>query len=170
MATAIEYQLGMMYTTCAIYSDQRWPEPKTVLAELCVADDLPKGVALPNIPELMKDAPIEVLAEYEYADEWPSQTATTWAVNGTPIPETREPLECMAKEEGDDTTEEEDDAAETSGTGTETAAVPKVTPGAGTNGTVEDVEEADGAAAGSARVGGLMVAVAGLVGGLAVLL
>lgn len=163
---ALHYQLATMYTTCAIYSDQRWPEPKTVMAELCVADEIPKNIALPDIPKLFEDAPLEVLVDYEYADEWPSQTATTWAPAGTPLPDTREPLECQAKS-GDDTTEE-DDAAET--TSTETAAGPKVTQGSGTNGTVDDVEDSDGAAAGSARVGGLMMAVAGLVGGLAVLL
>lgn len=164
--TGFDYALASQYAVCAIYSGSRWPRPPVMLEELCLADDVPKGVTVPQEMDIFDDAP-KLLSEYEYAESWPSQTATTWAPNGTPIPETRKPLECEAKSgnDNDKPASNDDDAAETSATKTDSA--PKET---GTGAAGEQVEEDTGAAAGGIKVSALVIAAAGLVGGLVVVL
>lgn len=63
---------------CMLYADIIYPEPNVFFDELCLLDDMPQGSAPTDVP-IMK----EVWPDYTFAEEWPEQTATTWAPTAT---------------------------------------------------------------------------------------
>lgn len=80
-STAFDIALSSHYGMCKLYADIVYPKPETFLNDLCLLDDVPKGVTVPTDVSIVK----VIWPDYTFAKDFPEKTATTWVPTGTPI-------------------------------------------------------------------------------------
>jgi len=66
---------------CKLYADVIYPKPEVFLNDLCLLDDMPKGATVPTDVSIVR----LIWPDYTFAQDFPKQTATTWAPSGTPL-------------------------------------------------------------------------------------
>lgn len=160
---------------CALYSDDAWPKPGVVLKEMCLDDRLVGDGINKDKVELLATAPHDLLKNYEYADSWPEVD-----YDGD-RKDTREQLPCQAGggDDKDEEEEEDEDDEKPSGSPTRSGGAPQETEDAGEDGDdapdgddqqgndADDDDDDEGAAVRYGAGVKVVMAVAGLVGGLA---